>query len=161
WTVPRSGGIAHRLVTGGINSAPVFSPDGKQIAFTREANQTTSVYVISAGGGTPRRLTYHPGPEVAVGGTPDGKAVLFRSPRKSFAGFDRLFTVPVQGGFSAVLPLPTGVQGSFSPDGTRLAYVPHDHLPFKQFRGGFSSPIWVANLADSSITTIPRNNSND
>jgi tricorn protease len=79
----------------------------------------------------------------------------------SHAGFDRLFTVPVQGGFAAAFPLPTGYEGSLSPDSARLAYTPQWHLAFKQFRGGGTSPIWVANLADSSITAIPRDNSND
>lgn len=35
WTVPRSGGKATILTTGvGIETAPVFSPDGATIAFT-------------------------------------------------------------------------------------------------------------------------------
>jgi len=161
WTVPRAGGIAHRLVTGGINSGPIFSHDGTQIAFTREVDRTTDVYVVPASGGTPRRLTSHPGPEVAVGWTPDGKAVLFRSPRMSHAWFDRLFTVPVQGGFASALQLPTGHEGSFSPDGAHLAYIPNSRLAFKQLRGGGTSPIWVANLGDSSIAAMPRDNSND
>jgi hypothetical protein len=36
---------------------------------------------MSAVGGVPRRLTYHPGADVVVGWTPDGKRVLFRSVR--------------------------------------------------------------------------------
>src|SRR5262249_55497840 len=92
----------------------------------------------------------------------DSKAVLFRSPRMSYAGFDRLFTVPVQGGVVVPLPLPTGYEGSYSPDSARLAYTPVPYyMAFKQFRGGGTSPIWIANLGDSSINAIPRDNSND
>jgi tricorn protease len=49
---------------------------------------------VPAAGGVPRRLTYHPGPDVAVGWTPDGKQVLFRSPRNSTSRFFRLFLMP-------------------------------------------------------------------
>ena len=62
WIVPRGGGGATRLTTGvGIESAPVFSPDGSQIAFTGEYDGNTDVFVVPTTGGVPTRLTYHPG----------------------------------------------------------------------------------------------------
>ena len=39
---------------------------------------------MPAAGGVPRRLTWHPGNDVALGFTPDGKAVLFSSPREVY-----------------------------------------------------------------------------
>ena len=118
WSVPRSGGDATRLTTGaGVETDPMFSPDGTQIAFTGEYDGNVDVFVMPAEGGFPKRLTYHPGDDIAVGWTPDGKQVLFRSARNSFSYFDRLFTAPVRGGFPAELPLPMAQEGSFSPDG--------------------------------------------
>src|SRR5262249_40662991 len=62
WLVSRQGGEAKRLTTGaGLETDPVFSPDGKQIAFTGEYDGNLDVYVMPATGGEPRRLTYHPG----------------------------------------------------------------------------------------------------
>src|ERR1700690_4121176 len=82
WTVDRNGGHAARLTTGtGIETDPVFSPDGTLIAFTGEYDGNTDVFVIPASGGVPKRLTYHPAVDSAVGWTPDGKAVIFRSNR--------------------------------------------------------------------------------
>ena len=125
WIVGRQGGDARRLTTGvGLETDPIFSPDGTLIAFTGEYDGNLDVYVVPAAGGEPRRLTYHPGPDIAVGWTPDGKQILFRSERDSYARFGRLFTVPVTGGFPAEVPLPTADEGSFSPDGTRIAYIP-------------------------------------
>jgi len=99
WTVGREGGQASRLTTGvGIETDPVFSPDGKWIAFTGQYDGNTDVYVIPAGGGVPRRLTFHPGADQVVGWTPDGKRVLSRSGRNSTSGYARVFTVPVEGG---------------------------------------------------------------
>lgn len=164
WSVPREGGDAIRLTTSlGTESDPIFSPDGKWIAFTGEYDGNVDVFVIPAAGGTPQRLTYNSAPDRAIGWTPDSKNVLFSSPRTSYSRFSRLFTVPVEGGFETQLPLDRAVEGSYSPDGAHIAYVPTDQWQraWKRYRGGQTTPIWIANLADSSIVKIPRNNSND
>ena len=164
WSVSREGGDAIRLTTGaGIESEPVFSPDGSQIAFTGEYDGNVDIFVIPASGGTPKRLTYHPAPDRVVGWTPDGKQVIFASARSSYSNFSRLFVVSVEGGVETQLPLDRAVEGAYSGDGTKLAYVPTDQWQraWKRYRGGQTKPIWIATLADSSVTKIPRNNSND
>src|SRR5262249_26011367 len=77
WSVSRAGGEARQLTTGGHESSPYFSPDGKWIAFTGQYDGNDDVYVMPAAGGEPRRLTWHPANDAAVGWTPDGKRVLF------------------------------------------------------------------------------------
>jgi tricorn protease len=163
WIVPREGGVAMRLTTGaGIESNPVFSPDGNEIAFSGEYDGNVDVYLMPATGGTPRRLTYHPANDIAVGWTRDGKNILFASAR-SGGNYNRLYTISREGGFPTELPLPIAVEGSYSPDASRLAYVPLDHAfaAWKRYRGGRTSPIWIARLSDSSVERIPRENSND
>jgi tricorn protease len=164
WIVPRAGGSAERLTTGvGVETTPVFSPDGSMIAFTGEYDGNVDAYVVPAAGGVPRRLTYHPGPDVVAGWTPDGKQVAFLSPRNSDTFYDRLFTVSVDGGFPTQVPLPMVEQASYSPDGKQLAYLPlaPAFQQWKHYRGGRTTKIWLARLADSSVEEIPRNNSND
>ena len=164
WTVPRGGGQAQRLVTGfDLEGAPYFSPDGRTIAFTGNYNGNVDVYVVPASGGEPRRLTYHPGADVAVGWTPDGKEVLFRSGRASYADENMLYTVPATGGFPKALPLKIAEEGSYSPDGSHLAYVPTARWEpqWQNYRGGQTTPVWIADLSNSSVTKIPRPNSND
>ena len=63
WSVPREGGEARQLTTGGHESSPAFSPDGTQIAFTGQYDGNTDVFVMPAEGGSPKRLTWHPGQE--------------------------------------------------------------------------------------------------
>src|SRR5436305_6681128 len=136
WLVERAGGNARRLTADvGLESYPVFSPDGEQVAFAGEYEGNLDVYVIPTAGGVPRRLTHHPDPDVPVGWTPDGKSVVFRSPRASYARFLRLFTVPAAGGEPTELPLPMAEDGALSPDGQRIAYVPLSNKP--QFPGAF------------------------
>ncbi|MGH9482271.1 MAG: S41 family peptidase, partial [Terriglobales bacterium] len=167
WIVPRSGGVATRLTAGpGVQSHPIFSPDGARIAFTGEYDGNVDVFVVAAAGGEPQRLTYHPGADRAVGWSPDGARVLFTSNRASYSGgFDRLFAMPLSGGLPEQVPLPMGEDGSYSPDGTHLAYVPiinwSARTAWKRYRGGRYARVWIANLADSSIVKVPNAGSND
>ena len=164
WTAPRTGGAARRLTAGnGEASDPSYSPDGALIAFSGTYDGNTDVYVVSADGGLPKRLTYHPAPDVVVGWTPDGKHILFRSSRTSYSRFSRLFTVSKDGGPATEVDLPRGYTGSFSADGSRLAYLPNDPANeiWKRYRGGETSEIWLATMSDASIERIPRENSND
>ncbi|HTV42729.1 MAG TPA: PDZ domain-containing protein [Candidatus Sulfotelmatobacter sp.] len=165
WIVSRDGGDAQRLVTGSdILGRPSFSPDGNWVAYTGNYDGNYNVYVVPAAGGEPERLTYHPGAEIAVGWKPDGTNILFISQRASYSDPMQLFTVALHGnGFPTELPLPMGVDGSYSADGSHLAYVPFSQWEpyWRDYRGGQTTRIWIANLSDSSIVKIPRDNSND
>ena len=167
WLVGREGGDARRLTTGlGVEMDAAFSPDGQWIAFSGTYDGNYDIYVVPVAGGAPRRLTWHPGGERAQGWTQDGKGVLFVSGR---SGFPRLYTMPLTGGLPTELSLPRVAQGALSPDGTRLAYVPFwnraggagNYYAWKRYRGGRTSPIWIARLSDSAIEKVPRENSND
>lgn len=164
WIVDRDGGRARRLTTGvGVESDPFFSPDGSQIAFTGEYDGNTDVFVLPSGGGVPRRITYHPAVDEAVGWTRDGGSVLFRSNRESTSGYMRLFTVTLEPALPEALPLPLAYEGTFSPDGAHLAYQPITQWQpdWKRYQGGQTGRIWIADLADSSVERVPRENSND
>ena len=164
WSVPREGGEAERLTSSaGSETNPVFSPDGSMIAFTGEYDGNVDVFIIPAAGGVPRRLTWHPAADAALGWTPDGKRVLFTSGRNAYSRFSELYTVGLDGGLEEKLPLPMGFEAAYSPDGKRLAYVPLSRAftAWKRYRGGRATPVWIANLADSVVEKMPRENSND
>jgi tricorn protease len=165
WIVERGGGEARQLTTGvGIETEPIFSPDGSQIAFTGQYDGNTDVFVVQATGGVPKRLTFHPGADQAVGWTNDGKRVLFSSARNSYQGFPRLFTIGTDGaGLPEELPLPMAERGSYSPDGAYLAYEPliQWQPEWKHYKGGQQDVIWIARLSDSTIEKLPRANAND
>lgn len=163
WTVSRSGGEARQLTTGGHETVPLFSPDGKWLAFVGQYDGNADVYVMPAEGGEPRRLTWHPGNDTPVGWTPDGKKVLFTSARQAYADFERLYTVPIEGGVPEVLPMWRSESASFSPDGARIAYVPNLRWQesWKRYRGGQTTPIYIARLNDLQLEKVPRENSND
>lgn len=165
WSVAREGGDARRLTVGtGDETAPHFSPDGTLVAFTAEYDGGSDVFVVAATGGVPRRLTYHPAEETALGWTPDGSSVLFSSSANSFtARASQLYTVSLDGGLPVRLPLPTGEDVSYSPAADRVAYVPNrqSQPAWIGYRGGQTTPIWIAQLSNSVVSKVPRENSND
>lgn len=164
WAVSRDGGAARLVAAGqGRNSGPIFSPDGRWIAYTGTYDGNTDVYVVPTAGGEPKRLTWHPGADEALGWTPDGKGVLFESTRASHRDLAQLYVVPLDGGAPQELPLPSGDMASFSPDGGHLAYMPFFQWEpaWKHYRGGQTSRIWIADLSDSHVEKVPRDNSND
>ena len=158
WTTDLSGGSPRRLtVTGGVEdslSGPSFSPDGSSLAFTMTRNANPDVYVIPAAGGTPTRLTWHPGRDLVQGFTPDGSAVMFVSDRiaRFYTEFN-LYTVPVAGGFEQPLRMGTAFRAAYSPDGAQLAYNPWPDAfdVWKGYRGGRESVIWIARLSDLAV----------
>ena len=165
WIVSREGGDARPLTSGvGIETVPHFSPDGSSVAFTGEYDGNRDVYVVPATGGVPRRLTFHPAEEIVLGWTPDGTRILFTSAANTFRRREnQLYTVPVTGGFPTQIPLPIAEEASFAADGQHLAYVPFAQWQqaWKRYQGGQTTPIWIADLKDSSTLKVPRENSND
>jgi tricorn protease len=125
WLADRDGGDAKRLtVHKGIESEPVFSPDGAWIAFTGNYDGNVDVYVVSVKGGSPRRLTFHPDSDHIRGWSPDGERILFTSYRNNPHWYSRLYTVSREGGFPEPLPIPQAERAVYSPDGRRIAYTP-------------------------------------
>jgi tricorn protease len=93
WTVPASGGRATRI-TGhdAYEREPVWSPDGKWLAFTSDRFGNNDIFLVAAGGGEPRQITFHTGNDVAGDFSPDGKWIYFTSGRTSNASTWRIAT---------------------------------------------------------------------
>ncbi len=166
WISSREGGAARRLTSHvGDELFPKFSPDGKWIAFTGEYDGNPDVYLISADGGEPKRLTFHPSNDIVLGWTPDGKNILFRSDRFSAPPnrFTKLFLVSPQGGPAKPLPVPRGDLTTFSPDGSRIAYIEtaQEFHTWKRYRGGWSLPIAIYDLKKNTYEELPKSTGMD
>jgi tricorn protease len=147
WTVETIGGVARPVTMHEAHDInPVFSPDGKQIAFSSNRHGQYDVYVTSAAGGKPRRLTFDSAPDMATGWTPDGKNVVFATARgTSYPANIESFTVPVEGGAERKLPLFEGKEAHFSPTGSMVAFVRGPGLWYRRgYRGSSNDEIWLA-----------------
>ncbi|HEY0727818.1 MAG TPA: hypothetical protein VGD38_07110, partial [Pyrinomonadaceae bacterium] len=81
WLVERSGGVAKRLTnTPNEETSPVFSPDGKRIAFSRSNGNDWDVFIAAAdGSGEPTRVTMMPEDDFVTTWSPDGREVIFET----------------------------------------------------------------------------------
>jgi tricorn protease len=160
WIADLDGKNVRRLTTDpGVESHPVFSPDGQTIAFSAQYDGNTDIYTIPVGGGSPKRLTSHPAADIVRGWTPDGSAVLFSSPRNASNNrHTQLYTVPAAGGMPTQLQIPYGAEATYSPDAEYIAYCPlSDHSQqWKHYRGGTHGRIWVYRVKDHSVEQVPQ-----
>lgn len=107
YKVPAKGGNATQLTTqASYECMPVWSADGKQIAFASDRNGNFDVFVIPANGGAAQRLTTHSAAELPSAFSPDGKYVLFSAAIQDPAtsalfptgAMTELYRVPATGG---------------------------------------------------------------
>lgn len=175
YTVPVSGGEARRLTSHvGYEMFPRFSPDGTKIAFTGQYDGNTEVFLMSAEGGEPVRLTYtatnsrddlgdRMGPNnIVMTWSPDGKSVVYRNRiNDSFDG--KLWKVSPEGGMPEMIPLPEGGFCSFSPDGKKMAYnrVMREFRTWKYYRGGMADDIWIYDPEAKTVVNVTDNPAQD
>ncbi len=120
-----SSGHVKRLTEPGVVGEVAWSPDGKSMAFLRLEREKGAfhypemegdLYVLSASGGAPKRITNTPEHEMQIGWTPDGKQLTFEIHRETWLA-------SLDGGKSTKLRK-NCVRLSWSPDGkTYLAYA--------------------------------------
>src|SRR5207302_10963800 len=115
WIVETIGGIARPVTMHEAHDIlPVFSPDGRWLAFSSNRHGNYDVFVVPVQGGKPRRLTFDSATDFVQGWSPDGKQILFSSNRGiGFPGGQELYTVPVEGGRERQLTHVEAKQGSF------------------------------------------------
>ena len=158
WTASSAGGVATRLtIHDGEENFPKFSPDGSLIAFTGEYDGNGDVYVMNVHGGAITRVTYHPMYDQVIGWHPTKNKIIFSSYRSSFNRFSRLFLISPDGTGLEELIMHEAVQGSFSPDGKRIAYnrISREGRTWKRYKGGTAQEIFVFDfeaMKDMKIT---------
>ncbi len=159
WKVERTGGDAIRLTSNkGEESNPHFSLDEKWIAFSAQYGGNTDVYVIPAEGGSPKRLTWHPGADIVQGWTPEGE-VMFRSGRESKpTQSNKFFKVPLEGALPTAIDIPRAAYGELSSDGKQIAYVPITFWDpeWRNYRGGQAMPIWIVDMETKELIRTPQ-----
>lgn len=160
WTADLDGKNPRQMTfEGDIVSMPVFSPDGRLIAFSAQRHGNIDVYLIPAEGGQSRRLTWHPGPDLIQDFSPCGKKIFFTSTRNAAnRGVSNLFTISVDGGFPEEVKIPFVYRARVSPDGRYIAY---NHFPdafrqWKNYRGGRNSIIHLYDRKNHTLEKIPQ-----
>ena len=139
YRVSADGGPARQLTSHpAYDSRPVWSPDGKRIAFQSDREGSLDVYVMNADGGAPVRLTAQSGDEIPCCFDPSGRLVYFTAANgysrecgqyPMDEGMRQLYSVPVNGGrIVRVTSLPVN-DAAVSEDGDLFLY--HDYKGYE------------------------------
>ncbi len=160
WISNSDGSNPSRLtIDKGVESNPIFSPDGNTIAFNAQYDGNNDIYIIPVEGGVPKRLTWHPSLDNVLDFSSDGTSLIFTSNRTSHTGrFSQLHTVSIDGGAVEKLKIPTAFLASYSDDNKHIAYTPNGAVftQWKNYRGGTMSKIWIYDTQTHKVEEVPR-----
>lgn len=166
YKVAAGGGSATRLTSQpSYESKPVWSPDGKSVAFASDRNGGQDIYIMPAAGGPARRLTFNSAAETPEAFTPDGKSVIYsaaiQNPARSAVFptgvMKELYQVSVAGGRPQQLLGTPALSVSYLPDGKSFVY--QDVKGFEdEFRKHHTSSvtrdIWKYDAATGTHTNL-------
>ncbi|TWF40536.1 C-terminal processing protease CtpA/Prc [Chitinophaga polysaccharea] len=166
YRVDANGGVAVPLtIHEAHDMMPVWSHDGKYIAFASDRYGNFDVFVMPATGGTPVRLTSNSAGDFPYDFTADNKQVLFGSARNAPASsirfpyrlFRNMYTVPVTGGRATLISAAGADVAHYNKTGDKIIF---------QDRKGYEDPmrkhhvssvtrdIWVMDVAKGSYEKV-------
>ncbi|NUN09025.1 MAG: PD40 domain-containing protein [Ignavibacteriaceae bacterium] len=163
WTVPSTGGKAARItVHEATEMLPRFSYDGKDIFFSSNRYGNFDLFAISAGGGTPRQLTYNSAPDFLSSVEKNGR-ILFTTVRE-FVQLEREQEIyALDNGLATEYRLmdEIGFEPAPSPDGKFIAFVRgSNQVQREAYSGAAQRDIWLYNTVNkiySKLTSSPKN----
>lgn len=156
--------VAYRLTSGdGAEYMPRLSPDGSSIAFAGQYDGNTDVYVMPIDGGAPERLTFHPSADEPLAWTPDGRDILFRSPRAHPLGRAELWKISTAGGMPSSYDFGPCSMINLSSSGSRFAFTrwSNENWSWKRYRGGTAPEIWLGDFSTGSFAQLTDHEAND
>src|SRR6266852_3173949 len=142
WRVPFNGGEASLLVSSQAHdSRPLYSPDGKYLAFESTRTGNGDIYVLTLATGELKRLTFDDAPEHLDAWSRDSQWLYFSSNSKDLFAMSDVFRITVNGG----TPMPVAADryaseyfASPSPDGKSVAITARGIVDRQWWRKGHS-----------------------
>ncbi|RXQ96847.1 peptidase S41 [Ancylomarina salipaludis] len=129
--VDANGGMATALTSNSAyDTQPVWSPDGKTIAFASDRFGNFDIFTIPSEGGSPKRITFYSGNEKPSSFTPDGQFILFSSlisdtPENAMfpsGALPELYSISVNGGRENQVLTSPALFANYNSDQSLLVY---------------------------------------
>lgn len=173
WSVPSGGGTATPMtLSESYEFAPVWSHDGKSVAFASDRYGNFDIFVMPSTGGEAKRLTYHSTREVPSTFTADDSAVLFNATRQDAAtnvqfptgGMSELYSVPVAGGRVSMVLTTPALDATINSTGDKIIF--HDYKGYesdwrKHHTSAVTRDVWVYDTKASKYTQLSTFNGED
>lgn len=173
YTMPVSGGRASPLtIHEAYDYMPVWSPDGRSIAFASDRSGNFDIYLISTYGGTPKRLTYYSNGEYPSAFTPDGQNIIFTGLRMDLntslsfptGALPELYSVSIDGGAVKQILSVTCEDAVTDKSGSRILF--HDRKGYedkwrKHHTSSFARDVWCYDKTNESFTKLTDNAAED
>ncbi|AXT19843.1 peptidase S41 [Flavobacteriaceae bacterium AU392] len=164
WTSDVNGQNAKRItVHEAYDTKPIWSHDGKTIAFQSNRYGNNDIYVVPFNGGLPKRLTYRSAGDNITDYTKNGD-ILF-STRRDFAQVERegeTHIVNNSGGTPYRYMSALGFDATISPNGDFIAFVKGNcRIQREAYRGPANRNIWLYDIKNDKYTQLTTFNGND
>ncbi|MFN8547884.1 MAG: hypothetical protein U0527_07960 [Candidatus Eisenbacteria bacterium] len=163
WSVSASGGTARRLTDNqGLCARPVLSRDGKWLAWTGTEEGHSEVYVMPAGGGVARRLTWMGADVITLGFSADGRTIEFASNAgQPFLKPMRLYSIEREGGEARQIACGPAEAISRGPRGAVvIGRAMGDPARWKRYKGGTTGDLWVDRRGNGEFERLIKLNGN-
>ena len=167
YRVDAEGGVAVPLtIHEAHDMMPVWSRDGKSIAFASDRHGNFDVFIMPANGGTPARLSWHSSPDFPYDFSPDNKELIFGSARNipeknirfySPRLFMNLYSVSVEGGRNKLVSSAGMEHAHYNSKGTQIVF--QDRKGYedgwrKHHNSSVTRDIWVMETASNTFRKI-------
>jgi tricorn protease len=164
WSVPTSGGNAVRLTLHeAYDGFPFWSNNDEQIAFSSKRFGNYDLFLMSANGGFPKRLTYHSADDIITDFTADDELLFSTGRLFSQVEWDsEIESVNANGGTPQRVLDAVGNMAVKSPNGKLIAFA-HGwgRLTREKYNGSADNEIWIYNIETKKFNQITDNKNHD
>jgi Tol biopolymer transport system component/C-terminal processing protease CtpA/Prc len=166
YLVSSSGGVASPLtLDASYEFMPVWSKDGKSLAFASDRYGNFDVYVAPINGGDLKRLTHHSSDDFPHTFTNDNQSVVFNSWRvdlPKYAQFPNgrmpeLYSIPVSGGRPVTVLTTPSEEVVYNKAGNKIYYQDRKGYedPFrKHHQSSIARDLWVYDMSAKTHTQL-------
>jgi len=171
---PATGGTAIPLtINSSYNGYPVWSHDGKSIAFASDRYGNFDVFIMPANGGSAVRLTFNSSRDIPFDFSPDNQTVYFGTGRYDQATsirfpldgyFTKLYKVPARGGRSLMVNSAGTEYVHFNKTGDKFIFQDRKGYedPYrKHHTSAVTRDIWIYDTKNNSYTKVSPFNGED